>query len=67
MGIHLSGDLRVVLPGRQLLGLPQAFGLGTIFILVMMTAVVLLWRNKLFDARWMLWHCDRERGSRSPA
>lgn len=30
-------------------------GLGTIFILVMITAVVLLWRKKLFNARWMLW------------
>src|SRR5262249_61379555 len=30
-------------------------GLGTIFILVMLTALLLLWRNKLFNARWMLW------------
>ena len=30
-------------------------GLGTIFILVMTTALVLLWRKKLFNARWMLW------------
>jgi len=30
-------------------------GLGTIFILVMTTALVLLWRRKLFNARWMLW------------
>ena len=30
-------------------------GLGTIFILVMMMAVLLLWRKKLFTARWMLW------------
>jgi cytochrome d ubiquinol oxidase subunit I len=30
-------------------------GLGTIFILIMITALVLLWRKKLFNARWMLW------------
>ena len=30
-------------------------GLGTIFIAVMGLAVLLLWRKKLFDARWMLW------------
>jgi cytochrome d ubiquinol oxidase subunit I len=30
-------------------------GLGTIFILIMAAAVFLLWRRKLFDARWMLW------------
>ena len=30
-------------------------GLGTIFILVMATAVLMLWRKKLFSARWMLW------------
>jgi cytochrome d ubiquinol oxidase subunit I len=30
-------------------------GLGTIFILVMTTALILLWRKKLFNARWMLW------------
>ncbi len=30
-------------------------GLGTIFILIMMAALVLLWRRKLFNARWMLW------------
>jgi cytochrome d ubiquinol oxidase subunit I len=30
-------------------------GLGTIFILVMATAVLMLWRKKLFNARWMLW------------
>jgi len=29
-------------------------GLGTIFILVMTAALVLLWRRKLFNARWML-------------
>ena len=30
-------------------------GLGTIFIAVMMIAALLLWRKKLFEARWMLW------------
>lgn len=30
-------------------------GLGTIFILVMVTALFLLWRKRLFDTRWMLW------------
>jgi cytochrome bd ubiquinol oxidase subunit I len=30
-------------------------GLGTIFILIMTIAMVLLWRRKLFTARWMLW------------
>jgi len=30
-------------------------GLGTIFILIMVAAVLMLWRKKLFDARWMLW------------
>ena len=30
-------------------------GLGTIFIAIMVVAVFLLWRGKLFDARWMLW------------
>ena len=30
-------------------------GLGTIFIAVMALAAFLLWRKKLFDARWMLW------------
>jgi cytochrome d ubiquinol oxidase subunit I len=30
-------------------------GLGTIFILVMVAAVLMLWRKKLFNARWMLW------------
>jgi cytochrome bd ubiquinol oxidase subunit I len=30
-------------------------GLGTIFILVMALAVIMLWREKLFNARWMLW------------
>jgi len=30
-------------------------GLGTIFILVMATAVLTLWRKKLFNSRWMLW------------
>jgi cytochrome d ubiquinol oxidase subunit I len=30
-------------------------GLGTIFISVMTVSALLLWRGKLFDARWMLW------------
>lgn len=30
-------------------------GLGTIFIAVMVVAAFLLWRRKLFGARWMLW------------
>jgi cytochrome bd ubiquinol oxidase subunit I len=30
-------------------------GLGTIFILITLTALILLWRKKLFGARWMLW------------
>jgi len=30
-------------------------GLGTIFILIMVAAVLMLWRKKLFNARWMLW------------
>jgi len=30
-------------------------GLGTIFIAIMVIATFLLWRGKLFDARWMLW------------
>jgi cytochrome d ubiquinol oxidase subunit I len=30
-------------------------GLGTIFIAVMVLSAVLLWRKKLFDARWALW------------
>lgn len=30
-------------------------GLGTIFVAVMAVAALLLWRNKLFDASWMLW------------
>jgi cytochrome d ubiquinol oxidase subunit I len=30
-------------------------GLGTIFIAVMGLAVLLLWRKKLFESRWMLW------------
>jgi cytochrome bd ubiquinol oxidase subunit I len=30
-------------------------GLGTIFIAIMLIAVFLLWRGKLFSARWMLW------------
>ena len=30
-------------------------GLGTIFIAVMLISAFLLWRGKLFQARWMLW------------
>lgn len=30
-------------------------GLGTIFIAIMVIAVFLLWRGKLFEQRWMLW------------
>ena len=30
-------------------------GLGTLFIAIMLVAVFLLWRGKLFDAHWMLW------------
>jgi cytochrome bd ubiquinol oxidase subunit I len=30
-------------------------GLGTVFIAVMGLAVLLLWRKKLFETRWMLW------------
>ena len=30
-------------------------GLGTIFIAVLGIAVLLLWRRKLYDARWLLW------------
>jgi cytochrome d ubiquinol oxidase subunit I len=30
-------------------------GLGTIFIAIMAIAIILLWRQKLFSARWMLW------------
>jgi cytochrome bd ubiquinol oxidase subunit I len=30
-------------------------GLGTIFIAVMVISALLLWRGKLFRARWMLW------------
>ncbi|MGB8323860.1 MAG: cytochrome ubiquinol oxidase subunit I [Candidatus Acidiferrum sp.] len=30
-------------------------GLGTIFIAVMALSAFLLWRGKLFEARWMLW------------
>ncbi|HEV8193306.1 MAG TPA: cytochrome ubiquinol oxidase subunit I [Ktedonobacterales bacterium] len=30
-------------------------GLGTLFIAIMALAVLLLWRRRLFDARWMLW------------
>ncbi|MGA8269963.1 MAG: cytochrome ubiquinol oxidase subunit I [Candidatus Sulfotelmatobacter sp.] len=30
-------------------------GLGTYFVVVMLTAVFMLWRGKLFTARWVLW------------
>jgi cytochrome d ubiquinol oxidase subunit I len=30
-------------------------GLGTIFVAIMVVAAFLLWRKKLFTARWMLW------------
>jgi len=30
-------------------------GLGTMFIAVMTVATFLLWRNRLFQSRWMLW------------
>ncbi len=30
-------------------------GLGTIFIAIMLISVFLLWKRKLFTARWMLW------------
>ncbi len=30
-------------------------GLGTVFIATMVVSVFLLWRGKLFNARWMLW------------
>ena len=30
-------------------------GLGTIFIAVMLVAAVLLWRQRLYESRWMLW------------
>lgn len=30
-------------------------GLGTIFIAVMLVAAFLLWRDRLYEARWMLW------------
>ncbi len=30
-------------------------GLGTIFIAIMLVAVFLAWRGKLFSSRWMLW------------
>jgi cytochrome d ubiquinol oxidase subunit I len=30
-------------------------GLGTIFIAMMVVSVFLLWRGKLYSARWMLW------------
>ncbi|MCI0353088.1 MAG: cytochrome ubiquinol oxidase subunit I, partial [Acidobacteriales bacterium] len=30
-------------------------GLGTIFVAVMLTASILLWRKRLFQKRWILW------------
>ncbi len=30
-------------------------GLGTIFMLVMLLSGIQLWRNKLFETRWLLW------------
>jgi cytochrome d ubiquinol oxidase subunit I len=30
-------------------------GLGTIFIAIMALALLLLWRRRLFESRWMLW------------
>jgi len=30
-------------------------GLGTLFIAIMVVALLLLWRGRLFHARWMLW------------
>jgi cytochrome d ubiquinol oxidase subunit I len=30
-------------------------GLGTIFIAIMAVAVLMLWRHRLFNSRWMLW------------
>ncbi len=30
-------------------------GLGTVFIAVMVVALLLLWRGQLFKSRWMLW------------
>lgn len=30
-------------------------GLGTIFIAIMLTATFLLWKNRLFQTKWLLW------------
>jgi cytochrome d ubiquinol oxidase subunit I len=30
-------------------------GLGTIFVLIMLVALLLLWRRHLYQSRWMLW------------
>jgi cytochrome d ubiquinol oxidase subunit I len=30
-------------------------GLGTIFVAIMLVSLLLLWRKRLFTARWMLW------------
>ena len=30
-------------------------GLGTIFVAIMVLSLLLLWRKRLFESRWMLW------------
>ena len=30
-------------------------GLGTIFVLIMLVSLILLWRKRLYQSRWMLW------------
>ena len=30
-------------------------GLGTLFVAIMVVALFLLWRGKLFSSKWMLW------------
>jgi cytochrome bd ubiquinol oxidase subunit I len=30
-------------------------GLGTLFVAIMVVSLILLWRGRLFDTRWMLW------------
>ena len=30
-------------------------GLGTVFVVIMLVALFLLWRGRLYNARWMLW------------
>jgi cytochrome d ubiquinol oxidase subunit I len=37
-----------------LLQLSHQVGLGTIFVLIMLSALVLLWRKRLYQSRWML-------------